>query len=221
MCWWEDMAMRGFTKQTDRVEIRSNSDGDVNVASRIEEILYRAGAGKLTVRSSSLFYIRQTNGQLPDGSKIVFYFEPEFCYALDVGMPRLAILSVPYQIPTEPDGLGYRTIGRGDGEFPQFDEATVWSGSGVTNLELLYPAAAGEILIGARDGVTEPQLAAALQGFVTDLTSIGFAYTAKVTAFDEERICRMIEAEVPQVKYAALNGKVRNNSGPWWVDRVL
>jgi hypothetical protein len=213
--------MRGFFKQTDKIDVRSSAGADRNILNRLEEALQQTGVGKIAVKSSSLFYIRQTNGELPDGRKIVFYFEPEFCYVLDVGMPRLAILSVPFQVPTEPEGLGYRTIGRGDGEFPQFDEATVWSASGSSNLELLYPSAAGEIMIGARDGVTEPELAAALTGYATDLTNIGVVYTAKVTAFDEEQICRKIEANVPQVKYAVLNGKIRNNSGPWWVDRVL
>jgi hypothetical protein len=200
--------MRGFFKQTDKIDVRSSAGADRNILNRLEEALQQTGVGKIAVKSSSLFYIRQTNGELPDGRKIVFYFEPEFCYVLDVGMPRLAILSVPFQVP-------------GDGEFPQFDEATVWSASGSSNLELLYPSAAGEIMIGARDGVTEPELAAALTGYATDLTNIGVVYTAKVTAFDEEQICRKIEANVPQVKYAVLNGKIRNNSGPWWVDRVL
>ena len=213
--------MRGYSTRSDVVDVRGLAERKRDLGQALARGLKGIGTKNLKVKSASLFYIRQTNGTLPDGRKIVFYFQPEFCYALDVGMPRLAILSVPYQIPTEPDGTSYRTIGMGDGEFPEFKEATVWSGTGLSKLELLYPATAGTILIGAKDGVTEAELAKALKGYVSGLSNQGSFYIAKVTPFDEVNVCKRIEAEVPLVKYAELDGKIRNNSGPWWVDRVL
>lgn len=198
----------------------SRKGDDTPVEETLRTAIEKATGVSAAIKSIQLYYIRQTNGDV-DGHKVVYYFEPEFIYAIDIGKPRLALVTLPYQVPTIKEGWDYRTIGRGDGEFPEFSEAAVFSGAGYKEVDILYGAAPGELLIGAEEGVSEDKLRAALAGYVTDLTNEGIYYRCKVKPFDEPAVAAAIMAEVDAVRYAELNGQIRDVSGPWWVDRVL
>ena len=215
--------MRPYSLQSDRLEINPNGRSKKNIIETLEGIIVAKTGVSHSIREVGLFYVRQTVGNLPDGRGVVYYFEPEFIYAADIGMPRMALIALPYQVPTVPgEALGsYITVGRGDGEFPQFEEASVWSAAGLDNRDILYAASPGSVIIGAKEGVDEAALRKALAGRVDNLTNEGFFYTGRITPFDETRICSDLQNSVAEVRYASPNGQVRSSAGPWWVDRVL
>ncbi len=169
-----------------------------------------------------LYYIRQVNGRTADGRGIVYYFVPEFAYLIDVGYARLAMVTLPYEVPTVQSGAGeYTTIGRGDAEFPDFSKAALFSCAGRKRDEILYPAKAKELVIAVKAGATEPEVRKALEPYVERLELQGSYYLATVHAFREAEIAATIEDEVDLVRYAELNVLFRDNSAPWFVDRVV
>jgi len=174
------------------------------------------------VNTVELYYIRQVNGQTPDGRGIVYYFVPEIAYLIDVGYPRLAMVVLPYEVPTVQTGPGeYSTIGRGDAEFPDFSKAVLFSCAGRKRDEILFPAKARELIVAVKDGATEPEVRKALEPYTESLERQGSYYLATVHAFREAEIASRIESEVELVRYAELNIVLRNSSAPWFVDRVL
>lgn len=169
-----------------------------------------------------LYYIRQVNGRTADGHGIVYYWTPEFAYLVDIGYPRLPLIALPYEVPTEKvPPMDYRTVGRGDAEFPEFKEAALFSAAGSEPGQILRPATAKVLLIGVKDGVPEDRVKAALKPYVEAVERQGAIYVAKVHAFRETEIATKIEKEVDVVRYAELSGIVRDGTAPWFVDRVL
>lgn len=212
--------MRGYAMSSER-PAPERKMGDQSIEETLRIAIEKATGVSPTIAGVRLYYVRQINGEVDD-KKIVYYFEPEFIYVIDIGEKRLALVSLPYQVPTVREGYDYRTIGRGDAEFPEFNEAAVFSGASYDESEILYPAAAGRLIVRAEDDVPEDKLRDALSPYVTDLTKQGMFYLAKVAPFHEPEIADRITSEVDLVRYASLDTQVRNiSAGPWWVDRVL
>jgi hypothetical protein len=188
---------------------------------RIVAATLQPGTTLPPLRARSLFYVRQVAEGPPAWVPL---WVPEFVFLLDLGFPDFPLVSIPYQIPLVQDPSDpSRTypIGLGAPTFPDFARATVTSAAGLAPRDILFPHVVGRLLVGARPGVPEPEVRAALAPHVISLTNIGNCYSAVVAAFREREVAARIEAEVSIVRYAVPNNIVRNNDHPWRIDRVV
>jgi hypothetical protein len=212
--------MPSYFTQRQRAPEETSGLAGVPLRETLLKVIAAAHPGVGPAKSVELYYVRQTTGSI-GGKKVVGYYSPEFTYVIDVGKPRLAAVAIPYEMPLAQADGSLVPVGRGDGDFPQFAKATVFSAASNKSRDILFPAVAGSLLIGAREGVEETELKVALKEYVAGLENAGPFYVAKVAPFEELDIARKIQAEVTVVRYAELHMIVGEIENPWWVDRVL
>lgn len=177
--------------------------------------------GLLGAKVPELYYIRQVTGKV-ENRGAVGAFMPDFAYLFDAGFPRMPLAVVPYDVPRVRNSSGdYTTIGRGDAEFPDFSRVSMYSAQSRDVDSLLYPAPAGVLLIGVKEGVPEDEVRQQLAPYATNIVNEGHYYRVKVQPFHEPVIAAKIEKEVAAVRYAQLSFTVRDNKAPWFVSRVL
>ncbi|RBP41488.1 hypothetical protein DES53_107321 [Roseimicrobium gellanilyticum] len=159
----------------------------------------------------SVYYIAGVSKDLDTQIESVI-FTPEFLYVAEVGTGRLAGVSISFE-----------ESGWGDPTFPDFSEHALRSIKDRSNKELIFPAAAGELLVGVVAGTPEDKVIKAVSKFASKVTKISTdLYEAKVKPFDEEAIAREIE-KIEFVRYAELNHILRviDFEPGWRVTRVL
>ncbi|MEL6189321.1 MAG: hypothetical protein AAFU79_32260, partial [Myxococcota bacterium] len=163
-------------------------------------------------KDARLYHVRQAT------SHAVPYFNPDFVYALDCGLPRLPLLTCPYVVPAVGTGMKARPVGWGDPHFPVFDRGEVQSAASFK--DVLYPVAAGRLLLRPTAGVSHDEFRKVVEPHVLELVAGRTTWAAKVTPFDEQGIALTLEA-LDEVEYAEMDHIVRSVTAPWYVDRVL
>lgn len=185
----------------------STSTGPVSPEERVRAIV-AAAIEPITLPPTQRFglhYIRGVDGE-------VVAFGPEFLYVLDVGLPRLAGVSLDYEV-----------VGRGDPHFPDFAEFKLVSLSGWSANELVFPAWAGRVLVGVQPGTPREEAIAELEEFGTRVTEVvPDLYLVEVTPFHEPESIAAIESGPSFVRYAEPDGVVRiiDFTPGWFVDRL-
>ncbi len=187
------------------------SDPDASVRSVVKSSL---GIQLPATRRLSLYHVRGvSNAKYIGGEdKDFVIFEPEFLYVLDVGFPASCGLVVPW-----------KNSSAGDPHFPDFKQATLRSVQGTSREQLLFPSIPSDLLVGVKQGTAEATVRADLAQFCSSVVlSSTDLYLVKVKPFHESQIAAQIEATVPYVKYASLNGIVRliDFAPGWFVDQV-
>ncbi len=156
--------------------------------------------------SLEIYYVRANDqGTVP--------FQTTFTYVLDVGWPRLCGVRIPYIL-----------AGAGALNFPNFSQPLVLSIESRDPKHLLYPAIAGDILIGVKAGTTVAEISAKLGSIVSNLAPLApDAYTGRIAAFRETTEIAKIKQAAPFVRYAELNvlQQIIDFQPGWQVDRVI
>ena len=159
------------------------------------------GSAPLRVASLELHLIRGLNRvDLGKGPVELVAFPPEFLYLADVGREARAGVSVFWD---NGEGLG-------DPAFPDFTKAKIRSVAGASASNLIYPAVAGQLILGLVQGsdpvAGERDLEA--QGLY-DVALNGTFGEARCNLFDERSIAAGLPAAVPVLRYAEINWVVR------------
>jgi hypothetical protein len=173
------------------------------------------GAGLPTPRSSALYYICGVKNDAMFGGedKDVVIYAPEFLYVFDLGYPAHCGVSCLWN-----------TVELGDPAFPDFSNAGLRSIHDLDDNGLIYPAIAGELVIGVEPGTSQEDALAALRPHAIEVQHMSRDdYLAKVTPFHEREIAARIRKAVGFVRYAEQNGVVRliDFSPGWRISRVL
>jgi hypothetical protein len=174
----------------------------------------RPGGEPLAITSMELYLIRGLNTvDLGQGPVIVVAFAPEFLYVADVGMRARAGVSVSW----------VNGIGAGDPTFPDFASSKLRSISDVGAASLIYPAIAGELIVGVVTGTPSAEVVAGLEANgLWDVRITGTMVEARCDPFREVDICAALPGELAFVKYAQLNRVVRlvDISPGWTATRI-
>ena len=183
----------------DRIEsYEFSSDTAANPGKEIESILTKALQPDPfpEIKSISLFYIAGVEA----APKEQVIYEPEFLYVVDLGTAYYAGIRLPYKV-----------AGLGDPSFPDFSSFELRSVTGLTDRELVFPAIAGELLIGVVSGTPEKDVIDKVSAIARSVTRVSTdLYKATVKPFDEPVATKAIEA-ISFVRYAELN----------WVFRII
>lgn len=172
----------------------------LEVEARINQAV-RPGGQRLAVRSMELHLIRGLNAiDLGHGPVTVVAFAPEFMYVADVGMPARAGVSVSW----------VNGPGAGDPTFPDFTTSKLRSIAGGAQSQLIYPAIAGELLIGVDPATPAPDVVAGLEANgLWDVKVTGGLVEGRCDPFREADVCVQLPRSLAFVRYAESNRVVR------------
>lgn len=174
------------------------------------------------VEEISLFHIRGVSDvQLGSETVRTVIFEPEFLYTAQVGTSRLAGVSLPFELPEFEQG----PFGLGDPEFPNFDHANFVSVASLEPSDLIFPAIAGQIMVGMKKGIPEQEVLRRLSTILENPTAIiapSGLYSGQCPPFDEDALISRLENEIEGIRYAEVNRVVRliDFSPGWMVDQI-
>jgi hypothetical protein len=160
----------------------------------------KPGGQPLAVRSLELYVIRGLNTvDFGKGPVLVVAYDPEFLYVADVGLPARAGVSVSWS-----------NVGAGDPTFPDFQKAKLRSITGAGPTSLIYPAIAGELLIGVDPATPHADIVNGLQAHgLWDVRITGSLIEARCDLFREADVCAALPGQVAFVRYAESNRVVR------------
>src|SRR3982751_991477 len=121
--------------------IKSDLDPEQEVRRIIQELV--SAEDLPPTRSLHLYHVRGVGNDKSSGGedKDVVIYGPEFVYVLDVGYPALPAVV-----------LGMKVSGLGDPHFPDFSQHVMRSLTEETARKVLFPAVAGRLLVGVRQG---------------------------------------------------------------------
>jgi hypothetical protein len=188
-------------------------DPHTEVEARINQAV-RPGGQPLAVRSMELYLIRGLNTvDLGQGPVTVVAFAPEFLYVADVGMPARAGVAVSW----------VNGIGLGDPTFPMFATSKLRSISGAGAASLIFPAIAGELIVGVVSGTPSSEIVAGLEANgLWDVRITGGFVEARCDPFREADICAELPKGLAFVKYAQSNRVVRLvDISPGWTATMI
>jgi hypothetical protein len=166
------------------------------------------GSAPLKIGSLELYLIRAfSTVDLGQGPTLAVAYEPEFLFVADVGLPALAGVSVWWK-----HGLGL-----GDPSFPDMSNSKLRSIDGRDAHQLLYPAVAGELLIGFDSTTPVGELVHALETEgLWNVHVTGSLAEARCAPFREADACHALEAK-SFIRYAEQNRIVRQGElNPGW-----
>ena len=163
--------------------------------------------------SFQVYYIRAIGDGVDKNNNPVegVVFPPTFMYVLEVGLPAIVGVGIPF-----------RTVGLGDPNFPDFETFGLYSIDSLDAHNILWPSIAGEIFVGVRSGTSEADATNGLQSYMTGIKKVSQnSYFGKVTPFFEEIVGNDIKAKLPFVDYVQKNSVMRLIDTPWFISRVI
>lgn len=189
-------------------DLRQAIEAEINSA-------VRPGGRPLQAQLVELHLIRALSTvDLGQGPELIVSFPPEFRYVANVGMRARAGVSVFWD----------SGAGAGDPKFPDFSTARLRSISGTDPSALVYPAVAGELLIGVDPSRPQGEVNAELVAF--GLWSIRFSgglAEARCEPFQESDICVALTREFDFIRFAESNRVIRRGEmvPGWSVTRIF
>lgn len=156
-------------------------------------------------RRFEVHHIRGLNAITHDGEVI---FTPEFIYLVDTGLPRIAGVSIPFNVR-----------GLGDPQFPDFAHHRLLTVQQWSSMDIIFPASVGKLLITVDRDMSKDQVREAVAPFSAKVDPVSeTSYLAQVTPFYEAERQKQIAAAAKFIRAVELDTIVRIIDGIHWVE---